>query len=816
MNELRFAGDWSIHQAGAAALAAGALVWWLYRRQLAGGVAGQVRWILPLLRAAAVVMILLMLAGPVLHHRRVIGELSRLWIFVDDSASMSIPEPHFPLERKILWLIDAGLLPAHMLPEQDRATDQSLADAANRLALSGDAMVLSALARFDRMSRWDRLQSILLDKQGGLLGELAAEHDVRLLLMEGATPRPIWSSTAGEPAPQSLAAPEGTITDLAGPLQAVAASAAGSTAQGAVILLTDGRHNSGPSPIEAARLLGAGRLSVYAIGLGAMTPPPDLAVVNVQGPESVHREDRLRGTVTINDLMPAGKPFKLRFQHAGRILSERQMTSQGTGLRLVEFDLPIAELVAGELAGMQKDVRAASLPMTLEAVIQAVEGETRADNNQRLFHYRAITSEQRLLILDGRARWETRYLRNMFERDPRWKVNTIIAGPGAEQAAIRRGSGPGLFPADRRSLFNYDLIVLGELPADLLNEAEKKWLAEFVSIRGGGMIFIDGPRSALRSWAEGPLGALIPVHWTDDRGLHDIVAIEPTELGRRRAALSIASSPEENLAAWRGLAVPHWTASATLIEGAGETLVEAAAGDRRVPVIAERRVGMGKALYCGTDEMWRWRYEAADRFHVQLWRQLAAATMEEPFAAADQFISLDSGRTVYQPGETARIRARLRDGEGRPVAAATVEALLTRAGGPTQVVMLAADESDSGLFRGSSPQLEPGEYELGVRVSGIPEERLRARTKLIVEPPPSAEMIDLTCGTELLDQMAGASGGRFLPEEKARRIKQILQPLTAGRVIESDTILWQGYGWFTPIIALLAAEWFLRKRSGLL
>jgi hypothetical protein len=404
----------------------------------------------------------------------------------------------------------------------------------------------------------------------------------------------------------------------------------------------------------------------------------------------------------------------------------------------------------------------------------------------------------------------------MFERDPRWKVNTIIAGPGAEQTTLRRGNNPGEFPADRRSLFNYDVIVLGELPVELLGDAEKKWLVDFVSIRGGGMIFIDGPRQTLQSWAQGSLGALIPVHWTSGEGLRDIAAIEPTDIGQRRAAISIASSPAENLAAWRGLAPPHWTAAATLIEGAGETLVEAVVGERRVPVIAERRVGMGKALYCGTDELWRWRYEVGDRFHVQLWHQLAGATMEEAFAVADQFVSLDSGRTVYQPNESAQIRARLRDGEGKPVTAATVEAVLTRQGKIAHVVMLTADESDSGLFRGRTPPLGPGEYEVAIRVSGISEERLRARTRMIVEVPPSAEMIDLTCGADLLEEMARVSGGASLPEEQAHELTKILKPLTAGRVIESDTILWQGYGWFTPIIVLLAVEWLLRKRSGLL
>ena len=40
--------------------------------------------------------------------------------------------------------------------------------------------------------------------------------------------------------------------------------------------------------------------------------------------------------------------------------------------------------------------------------------------------------------------------------------------------------------------------------------------------------------------------------------------------------------------------------------------------------------------------------------------------------------------------------------------------------------------------------------------------------------------------------------------------------MSEGRVIESDTVLWQSYWWFLPIVALLTIEWIIRKRAGLL
>ncbi|MFT4559350.1 MAG: hypothetical protein ACI92S_004740, partial [Planctomycetaceae bacterium] len=45
---------------------------------------------------------------------------------------------------------------------------------------------------------------------------------------------------------------------------------------------------------------------------------------------------------------------------------------------------------------------------------------------------------------------------------------------------------------------------------------------------------------------------------------------------------------------------------------------------------------------------------------------------------------------------------------------------------------------------------------------------------------------------------------------------ELLDPLSSGRVVESSMLIWQSYWWFAAMILLLAVEWILRKRAGLL
>ena len=77
-------------------------------------------------------------------------------------------------------------------------------------------------------------------------------------------------------------------------------------------------------------------------------------------------------------------------------------------------------------------------------------------------------------------------------------------------------------------------------------------------------------------------------------------------------------------------------------------------------------------------------------------------------------------------------------------------------------------------------------------------------------------MTQTAANEQLLKQMAVASGGVFLREEDIGRLPELLSPLSSGRVVESETLIWQSYWWFAMIVMLLTVEWVLRKRAGLL
>jgi uncharacterized membrane protein len=918
MTSLRFHGDWPVWLGLALALAAAGGAGWFYWRESRLRT-GPLRWVLPALRALAVFLLVMVFSGPVLHHQKLIGEIARVLLLVDASASMSLADPTLDPHRKLLAAQQAGALPpdtydpalshaadalgravqagnvprrglnndqlaaqsqsflreieaaaaelarvkADTLPDAARQTDRfrrellapamqlggregksaarrSMAelttlggiaarwqkdlrraqdDYVRRLALSNDALARKAVEEFDARSRWQRVESLLLGGKESLLAKLAAKHAVELRALAGPDTPLLWQPEApgpGAATPASLAlAPTNIASDLGDPARRAVDAVPGAP-RTAVVIFSDGQHNSGPSPLSVAKALASRNVPMFTVGLGPETAPDDLAVLQATGPESVFMDDRARGQIHLKEDWPAGQSYLLKIEHQGRTIWAQTVKSEQKHARSVPFDFPIKETVQAELARQEAGLKFASLPLSLQVSATPLAPERITNNNTATLRFRTVTQRPKALVLDGRPRWEFRYLRNLFERDGKWEINALLAGAGGGEARPwPRGPGAGRFPADRETLFSYHLVVFGDLPAAYLKTEELEWIREFVEKRGGGVIFVDGRQEQLATYANTPLSALLPVGWQGGPLEGTGVQLRPTSRGNALTPLALSSNPQENALIWDSLPGPRWVAGATALPGA-DVLLNAVAPGRTVPALAFRRYGAGRVLYAAFDESWRWRFEVADKHHQRFWNQVARWIMDPVYPVEDKFVSLDAGPLVYAPGDQAELRVQVRDTQGRLLPRAKVEAHLFRAGARVAALPLSADESGGGIYRGQTTALTEGEYEVRVRVEGLPESDLKARATFLVEKPRPNELAELACNEALLRQMAAESNGEYLREEEAARLVDKLAPLSQGRIIESETILWQSWWWFGAVIVLLTLEWALRKRAGML
>jgi hypothetical protein len=909
---LRFVGDWPWWCALLLAALMVAAVFWVYRRELSGQRALW-RWVVSGLRALAVAMVALMLSGPVLRHRKVLGEICRLLVFVDDSKSMALQDSSMSAARKVAVLQSLGVpvserlncelagAAAHLarirfdLAAQSKPSSKEWAVFAKGLAdlkvLCGETAALIAahdvgggtrterfrrdllaplseinegelqeggaserlaaelrelcakavqweeecgawfteeavaeggtaleetLKLFDAMTRAERVRMMLLGSESsGLLARLAESHEVEVYGVHDSEAVSWWRAPLEESRPPTqLPVPSGSFTDLSTGMRAVVGEK--KAARTAVVLLSDGQHNDGPPPEDLAEVLEARKIPLFTVGLGSTNRPRDVALLKTDFPQTVYFQDRVRGTVTLKQDVPPGTPFKLWVRHGERVVMEKMLRADEAQVRQVEVDFAVAEPVADTLRGEVAGLQWSGVPLHLEAGVSDVAGDSEASNNTGVFRLRAVTQKRRILIVDGRSRWETRYLRNVFERDEQWEVNAVVGGATSGRQGFLRGAGEEQFPGQAADLDSYDLIVFGEVPRKLWNgDQDLEWIRDFVGVRGGGAILLDGSREFLREYLGGPMGGLLPVEWTAPAMRGSDIRLELPAQQAGRTALSLAPERAQNADVWARFMGPRWVAGVKTLPGS-EVWVEAVQSGSRAPAVVCRAFGAGKVVYHGFDETWRWRQEFADRYHTAYWRQLADAVAETPFAVRDRFVSLDAGGLTYRPSESAQIRVRLRDGGGRPVKDAKVDAVLYKNGLRVSVIPMKADTGKGGLFTAGTGPLDPGDYEVAVEAAAIPSAENKARTGFRVETRQTGEMSMLNLNEELLRTMAVRSGGEYLREEDIGRLEGMLAPLSEGRVIELETALWQSYYWLLPLVLFLGAEWWLRKRLGLL
>ncbi len=106
-------------------------------------------------------------------------------------------------------------------------------------------------------------------------------------------------------------------------------------------------------------------------------------------------------------------------------------------------------------------------------------------------------------------------------------------------------------------------------------------------------------------------------------------------------------------------------------------------------------------------------------------------------------------------------------------------------------------------------------YEVKIRASGFDSGALIATTPIWVSERPDREQERISVDSETLIAIAKSGGGRYVPESEASSLFESIKPLSSGTIVETDYRLWNSYIWFFALLILLAAEWVLGKRVGL-
>ena len=490
---------------------------------------------------------------------------------------------------------------------------------------------------------------------------------------------------------------------------------------------------------------------------------------------------------------------------AGESVDAKDGDDQKTALRFVPAKSDADPAGRQELKVVAKYVGADGEPITDE-LTKAVK---------------VVDRKLKVLAVDSQPRWDFKFLQRGLMRDRRCEAKFLLLD--GDPKAMRAGD-PFLpaFPATRKELLAYDLLILGDIPAAALSKDQQGWVKEFVT-EGGGLIQIAGKAAGPATFAGTPLADVLPVEFAPARFKMDPSARTdgfrpvPTPGGERSPLLALDDTPAESKRLWATLPPVTWSFPVTGLKPAAEAVLvhptDKLADGKPMPLLASHYYGKGYVIFCGFDETWRWRRNEADRYFYRFWSQAVyAAGAPRTLGTKLTQLSLDTSDPAL--GKTGQVYARLLNADLKPIRTDKISATVEKADAVSEratTVTLNALPNQPGEFVAAVPFNQEGRFTLKVE-NGDDTATLEYRVSL----PPDHELSAGPMAEDDLRKLAESTGGKFYREEDLPRLPDDLKAKATPFVEPSEVVLWRWANWWWLLVLLLfAAEWTVRKVNSL-
>jgi len=750
------------------------------------------------LRLAAALTLVAALFEPIAERTYKETAKGRVLLAVDTSESMATADPGRPEGEKAKLRKVLGMSPAEPL---------------------------------DALSRREVARRLIAGEKAAL-GGLEKEHRVEAFAFaKAAAPATVEGLAALLKRPSKPDDPAGQTTDwqpvLAEALKAGAAPVAG------VVLLTDGRRNGPGDPAPTVDRLAARGVPVFPVLVGSTVPPVDAAVAALKAPAGVYKGDVATVEATLKLDGYAGREVSVTLDRPGAPPLRQTVKAPADGSRpTVTFRVPLEQV--------------GTVPLSV--AVGPMENDAREDNDRKTATVQVTDDKARVLVVDGEARWEFRYLRNALARDPRVAVETVVfrqpkTGLGADTTFTY---GTALPPREGNApdpLGGFDAVVVGDLdPGEATPEVWAR-LEAYVAERGGTLVIGAGPRNWPEQAGNETVKRLLPV--IDPRrvpvdpsaedpahpGLPPGAAFEPTGQAVADASswpmLQLASDPDESRRRWAGLPRLPWVLAGKAKPGA--TALGVAGGDPSAVALAAQPYGLGKVLWVGTDATWRWRHRVGDAYHHRFWGQVVRWAASGKLAAGNAFVRFGPTSPRVDEGEPVRFQARIGEGVAGvgPDPLVAVRVFKAGSGSPPgealAVVPLRPVPGQPRTFEGVAPALPRGAYAVRLDAPGMakalglnpspPTPAPEATLEVVARDTP--ERVELSASRDPLDRLASATGGKVFADFEADALPGALRALKRDVVRTEETPLWDRPGSLLLFFTLLTVEWVARKRAGL-
>lgn len=697
-------------------------------------------------------------------------------LLIDDSASMGLEDDYSQSQSKEM---------PSRTKQQEEGKDRL--DLVKQALLQNEARFLNELQKKHKLRVYHFSEACIPLGEQGLLDKTNTEQARKLIKQI----EPLGKETRPFQAVQKV------LNDFRG------------TPPTAIIVFSDGISSTGEMDLlsRAGTLAKSKLVPIFPVGVGSEQPVRDLQLYDLL----------IDDVAFVNDPINLSAKVKSFGINSGSI--SVALKDAKTGTPLVTRQFPI---------NAKKEYQKIELTFTptrpglFEYVfeVEPVKGEANQKNNQQIGQVSVLDQKIRVLLVDSVPRYEYRYLKHLLERDKTIELRSILQESDLEYSS-EDATALDYFPVKKEDLYQYDVVILGDVDPAYFSQAVFENLDQFVREKGGGLVVVAGPRFAPQAYANTKLEALLPIEISKTKQPADDVPLiegfqpELTTEGQFSTSIfRFAESAEQSRSVWNNLPELYWFYSADEIKPGASVFAthptQKGKNGQLIPIIATQRVGAGKVFFSATDDLWRWRDLVGDLYYSRFWVQAIRYLSRSRLLNQEQAVELTLDRKIYQQGDTVQLRVKFLNERLIPTDTENVTVMLERQGEASRPVKLSQLEKSPSIFEGSYSNITEGAYHTWV-----------SQPILQGTPPSDDFRVEVSQRELLIRDMNQSDMQKTAKETRGQYFHifaadQLPQAIPTGHPVplenEEPIPLWNRWEFLILFTLLITAEWLLRKR----
>ena len=578
-----------------------------------------------------------------------------------------------------------------------------------------------------------------------------------------------------------------------------------------VMLFSDGADLTMESDTVSPELLNlladwSGPVHTFQAGSNEMFK--DLAIEELEVADFgfIHQPIRLRVTLDASNMGNKNVPLVLK---EGETLLVSQIIEVREGKNQYPVEL---EFTPGTLG---KRIYTLTVPL--------FAGESVVTNNRRDFQVKVIRDRIRVLHLNGRPAWDSRFLREVLANHPKVDLLSFFILRTLGDDVASPTSELSLIPFPTNLLFtdylnSFDLIVFQNFRYDPF--VDKRYLhniRDFVK-KGGAFMMIGGELSFQGGGYERTeIEEILPVQLERTT---QYFSGQPFRLKRaenllRHPILQLEKDSVANADAWKNLPELNGINVGLKPRKDAHVLASSVKSNKTYPVLVAGQAGRGRTLVMATDSSWNWNFRrigegGSGRHYYKFWNNLVAWLTDDP---ETRLLQLETDKERYEEGEEVLVRVRAFQDDYNPAVESEVLLSIRNQSAPLATVSLKTDENGEARYKWTPEQEGFYAVQAEMEVAG----RKREAELGFALFSETAEFEKPRINETLLQRMAEVTGGKY----------EVLSPETGPfdlnfdrREVEVKThrksiSLWDNWLTYGLILGLLFIDWFTRRKSGL-